>query len=62
MVNLQDYHLPCELEQEIGRNYYRERAHVSLNNVTPADAYDGEILTARQPLKEQMLRRWVCYI
>ena len=67
MVRLRNYYLPWELEQEIGRfvEYYNhERVHESLDNVTPADVYHGrhrEILTARQRLKVQTLRRRACY-
>jgi len=38
-ANLQKYHLPWELEQEIARfvqYYHSERYHESLDNVTPA--------------------------
>jgi len=67
VVKLQNYYLPWQLEQEIARfvKYYNEeRVHESLNNVTPADVYHGraqEILTARQLLKLQTLRRRRCY-
>ena len=67
VVTLQNYYLPWELEQEIGRfvaYYNHERVHEALNNVTPADVYYGrhqEILTARQQLKVQTLRRRACY-
>ena len=63
VVKLRNYYLPWELEQEIGRfiHYYNhERVHESLNNLTPADVYHGrhqEILTARQRVKEQTIRR-----
>ena len=66
-VTLRHYYLPWELEQEIGRfvaYYNHERVHESLDNVTPADVYHGrhqEILTARQQLKMQTLRRRACY-
>jgi putative transposase len=67
VVRLRNYYLPWELEQEIGRfvEYYNhERVHESLDNVTPADVYHGrhqEILTERQRLKVQTLRRRACY-
>ena len=67
VVRLRNYYLPWELEQEIGRfvEYYNhERVHESLDNVTPADVYHDrhqEILTARQRLKVQTLRRRACY-
>jgi len=63
VVKLQNYYLPDELEREIGRfvdHYNHERVHESLGNVTPADVYHGrhrEILTARQLVKLQTLRR-----
>ena len=67
MVKLKNYYLPWELEQEIGlfvEYYNHERVHESLGNVTPADVYNGrhrDILTARQRLKVQTLRRRACY-
>jgi len=60
-INLQKYYLPWELELEIGRfvEYYNnERYHESLDNVTPADVYDGrhrEIITRREQLKRETL-------
>ena len=66
-MRLRNYYPPRELEQEIGRfvEYYNhERVHESLDNVTPADVYHGrhqEILTERQRLKVQTLRRRACY-
>ncbi len=66
-MTLRNYYLPWELEQEIGRfveHYNHARVHESLDNVTPADVYYGrhrEILTARQRLKAQTLRRRACY-
>ena len=62
-INLQKYYLPWELEHEIARfvRYYNnERYHESLDNVTPADVYYGrhaEIITRRQQLKQQTLKR-----
>jgi transposase InsO family protein len=67
VVKLRNYYQPEELEREIARfvKYYNhERVHESLNNVTPADVYQGrhrEILTARQLLKMQTLRHRRCY-
>ena len=61
VVNLDRYFMPWELEQEIGRfvNYYNHhRYHESLDNVTPADAYEGryhEIITRREQLKRRTL-------
>ena len=63
VVKLRNYYLPEELERELARfvNYYNnERVHESLNNVTPADVYNDrhhEIISARQKLKVQTLRR-----
>lgn len=63
VVTLQNFYLPWELEREIARFvriYNHERVHESLDNLTPADVYQGrgrEILTARERLKEQTLRR-----
>lgn len=59
MVTLQSYYLPWHLEEEIRRfvGYYnKERAHESLENLTPADVYHRrgrDILTARERLKRQ---------
>ncbi len=42
----------------------RSQRYESLDNVTPAEVYNGrrqEILTARQRLKVQTLRRRACY-
>ena len=63
VVKLQNYYLPWELEREIERfvRYYnQERVHEALDNLTPADVYEGrgrEIQTARERLKQQTLRR-----
>jgi transposase InsO family protein len=63
VVTLQNYYLPGELKEEIGRfvSYYNhQRVHESLKNLTPADVYHGRgraILTARERLKRQTLRR-----
>ena len=67
VVKLQNYYQKEELERELVGfvDYYNnERVHESLDNVTPADVYHGrrhEILTARQLLKMQTLRRRRCY-
>jgi putative transposase len=67
VVKLQNYYQKEELERELSRfvDYYNnERVHESLDNVTPADVYHDrhhEILTARQLLKMQTLRRRRCY-
>lgn len=63
VVKLQNYYQPEELERELALfvDYYNnKRVHESLDNVTPADVYHGrhrEIITARQKLKAQTLRR-----
>lgn len=63
VVTLQNYYLPGQLKQEIERfvSYYNHRrVHESLKNLTPADVYHGrgrEILTARERLKRQTMRR-----
>ena len=63
VVTLQNYYLPWVLEEELRRfvpYYNHERVHESLENLTPADVYHGrgrEILTARERLKRQTLRR-----
>jgi putative transposase len=67
VVKLQNYYQKEELERELEKfvDYYNnERVHESLDNVTPADVYcdrHHEILTARQLLKMQTLRRRRCY-
>ena len=63
VVMLRNYYQPGELEREIEqfvRYYNHERVHESLKNLTPADVYFGrarEILTARERIKRQTLRR-----
>jgi transposase InsO family protein/transposase-like protein len=63
VICLDNHYFPCGLEQEIARfvEYYNNRrVHESLDNLTPADVYRGrgaEILTMRQMVKEQTLRR-----
>jgi transposase InsO family protein len=63
VVKLRNYYQKEELERELDRfvDYYNnERVHESLDNVTPADVYHDrhrEIITARQLLKMQTLRR-----
>ena len=45
---LENYFLPGDLEQQVGRfvrHYNHERYHESLNNVTPADVYFGQAQT-----------------
>jgi len=63
VVNLENHYFPGELEHQIGRfvDYYNyHRVHESLGNLTPADVYHGrdrEIVTARNLVKEQTMRR-----
>ena len=63
VVKLRNYYLPGELEQEIGRfvaHYNHERVHEALDNLTPADVYEGrarEIRSARALVKRETLRR-----
>jgi transposase-like protein len=63
VVKLRNYYVPEELEREIGRfvRYYNEeRVHEALDNLTPADVYEGrarEIRTARTLVKRSTLRR-----
>jgi putative transposase len=60
---LENHYFPGALEQEIGRfveHYNNHRVHESLDNLTPADVYNGrgaEILTMRQVVKKQTIRR-----
>ena len=52
-----------ELEKEIGRfvdHYNNRRVHESLDNLTPADVYNGrdrQIIAARNLVKKQTMRR-----
>jgi len=63
VVTLQHYYAPWDLECEIERFvrwYNHERYHESLDNVTPADVYNGrhrEIVIARELVKLQTLDR-----
>jgi len=63
IVCLENYYLPGELEAQIESfvaHYNNQRVHESLDNLTPSDVYNGrgaEILTMRQLVKEQTLRR-----
>jgi len=60
---LENHYFPGGLEQEIARfveHYNNHRVHESLDNLTPADVYTGrgaEIITMRQLVKEQTMRR-----
>lgn len=61
-VLLENYYLPGDLEQQIGRfieHYNNCRYHESLKNLTPADVYwgrDTAILEKRRKIKEATLR------
>jgi len=67
IVKLRNYYLPWALEREIKafvRYYNNERVYESLDNLAPADVYNGraeQIKTARQQVKEQTLKRKKCY-
>ena len=62
IVKLQHYYLPGELECEIDQfvEYYNnERYHESLNNITPADMYNGkarQIFTKRDRIKRETMK------
>ena len=62
-INQENYYLPWELKHQIGRfvaHYNNRRVHESLDNLTPPDVYYGrgrEIITARNLVKEQTMRR-----
>ena len=61
VVKLEHYYYPWELEQAISKwveHYNHERYHESLDNVTPADVYEGkrnEILDQRAAVKYRTL-------
>ena len=61
-ILLENYYLPCNLEQRIGvfvDHYNNHRYHESLNNVTPADVYfgrDKDILREREKIKKQTIQ------
>ena len=63
VVKLQHYYLPGELEAEIARfvDYYNsERVHESLQNLRPADVFEGRdraILTKRAQIKKRTIAR-----
>lgn len=62
IINLQNYYLPGELEQEIKRfvEYYNnQRYHEALDNLIPADVYFGrkrERLTVREMIKCETMK------
>jgi transposase InsO family protein len=63
VIKLRNYYLPGDLKREIERfvgHYNEERAHESLDNLTPSDVYEGrgrEIRTAREMVKRETMRR-----
>ena len=63
VVNLENYYYPWELEKAIDEwdhHYNHERYHESLDNVTPADVYEGrknDILDQRAVVKFRTLTR-----
>jgi len=63
VVKLDVYYSPWELERAIGRfveHYNHRRLHESLQNVTPADVYEGRqstILGSRARIKQETLAR-----
>ena len=62
IIKLQHYYLPGELEYEIDQfvGYYNnERYHESLNNITPADMYNGkdkQIQSKRDRIKRETMK------
>ena len=62
VINLEHYYLPWQLEYKISQfvQYYNhQRVHESLDNLTPADVYQGraaQIAKARNLVKEQTMR------
>lgn len=62
VIKLQNYYLPSELDYEIGQfvEYYNnERYHESINNLTPADVFNGhsrKILTRRDRIKRETMK------
>jgi transposase InsO family protein len=63
VVKLEKYHSPWELERAIARfvtDYNHRRLHEALDNVTPADVYEGRrlaILTRREQIKRRTLQQ-----
>ena len=61
VVKLENYYFPWELEKAIEEwvsHYNHERYHESLDNVTPADVYNGrrnDILNRRSMIKTRTL-------
>ena len=62
VINLEHYYLPWQLEHKLSefvQYYNHRRVHASLDNLTPADVYNGrtrEITKARSLLKDQNMR------
>ncbi len=62
VINQDNYYLPWQLKHQVGRfvEYYNHhRVHEALDNLTPADVYEGravEITKVRNLVKEQTLR------
>lgn len=63
VVKLEHYYYPWVLEKAIGdfvKHYNHDRYHEALNNVTPADMYNGryqKIMDRRQRIKRETLQR-----
>ena len=63
VVKLENYYSPWELERAIARfvnDYNHRRLHEALDNVTPADVYEGRrlaILTRREQIKRRTLQQ-----
>ena len=63
VVKLENYYSPWELERAIARfvnDYNHRRLHEALDNVTPADVYEGRrlaILTRRDLIKRRTLQQ-----
>lgn len=61
VINLNHYYFPWDLEKEIDKfvNYYNhERYHEGIQNLTPADVYDGkdkEIINQRSIIKKKTM-------
>jgi len=62
IIKLQNYFMPSELENEIEQfveHYNNKRYHESINNLTPADVYNGndrKILSRRDRIKRETLK------
>ncbi len=66
-MKLENYYYPWELEKaitELVNHYNYERYHESLDNVTPADVYEGrrnDILDQRAAVKHRTLTQRKIY-